>query len=173
MKKFIFGLILGFALTFCTSVYAGDVVSKLVKIYDSATGGKIETFNAQSKLNVKLGAAAGTADNAGGTLILKNDNEADRVELGITKNELGDAGLMNLKDTNDKTRVALYASHPNYGSYMGIVDPDGNLKSYINETTGKINGNKIITEDYLKENYISKTEVQEMINKAVKEALNK
>jgi hypothetical protein len=171
MKKIVIGFILGCILTFSISVNAAEISNQLIKIYDSTTGGKIDMFDNNNNLNARIGSEKGNGDNTGGTLVLYNHFESKpRVEMGIRTEY--DAGGINLKNINGNNIVSLTADS-SYGAYVAIKDKLGNLISYLTTTEGYINSNKIITEDYLEENYIKKDEVQKMIDETVEKALKK
>lgn len=172
MKKIILGVILGCMLTFSLTAYAEDITSQLVKIYDSATGGKIEFFDMSNETNVRIGSERGDGDNTGGALTLYNHSiDKPRVAAGISAEN--DAGLINLLDKDGNVRASIKAYDKNAGPTFFLTDSDESVKTYFTLTNGYINGNRVITEDYLEENYISKDEVQEMIDEAIEEALEK
>jgi hypothetical protein len=171
MKKIMAGFILGCILTFSISVNAAEISNQFTKIYDSVTGGKIDTFDKSGNLNTRLGSEKGDGDNTGGTLVLYNHSEnKPRVEMGIRTKY--DAGGINLKNISGNNLVSLTADSP-YGAYVAIKDNLGNFISYLTTTEGYINSSKIITKDYLEENYVKKDEVQSMIDKAIEKALKK
>jgi hypothetical protein len=65
-----------------------------------------------------------------------------RIELGIVNNY----GIIQCKDDSGIVRVNMYAGSGT-GPYIGVRDAAGDLKSYITETAGYINGEKILTGD--------------------------
>ena len=172
MKKIIFGFILGFMLTLGINVNAAEINAQLVKIFDSSTGGNVQTFNKDSILNAKLGSESGTGDNVGGTLVLYNGGEENkRVAAGTSKIE--NAGIINVLDKNNKVRASMKAFDASGTPTFLLTDSEDKVITFFTLTSGYINNQKVITEDYLQENYINKIDVQKMINDAVKNALTK
>ena len=173
MKKVTIGFILGCILTFSISINAAEIGNQLTRIYDSATGGKIDTFDKDSNLNARLGSERGDGDNTGGTLILYNHSDSKpRLSAGTLKDE--DAGILLAMDKNNIARIQIQASNSKYNNlaFIGIRDKDQVLKTYLTEEYGFINGDLIVTTDDLKD-YYTKNEVQNMIDKAVQKALKK
>jgi hypothetical protein len=171
MKKILLGFILGCILTFGISINAAEISSQFVKIYDTITGGKVEVRDKDNNVNVRMGSESGTADNVGGTLVLYNDSEnKPRTELGINKRT--DSGIINLKDGNNITRVQIEAIRSLGKAYITLYDETAFPRTWLSETEGYIDYEKIITEDYLKANYYSKDEVEKMIEEALKKYKN-
>jgi len=172
MKKIAFGLVLGLMLSLGINVNAAEISGQLVKILDTVTGGNILTFNKDSNLNAKLGSEAGTDGNVGGTLVLYNGAEENkRVSAGISK--IDDAGVVNVLDKNNKVRASMKAFDSSGTPAFFLTNENEEVSTYLTLAEGKINNQKIITEDYLKANYINKTDVQKMIDDAVNKALAK
>jgi hypothetical protein len=173
MKRIMASFILGCILAFSISVNAAEIGNQLTKIYDSVTGGKIDTFDKNGNLNARLGSERGDGDNVGGTLILYNCSDSKpRFSAGTLKNE--DAGILLAMDKNNIARIQIQASNSNYNNlaFIGIRDKDQVLKTYFTEKYGYINGNPIVTMEDLKD-YYTKDEVQSMIDEAVEKALKK
>ncbi|MCZ0757044.1 phage tail protein, partial [Anoxybacillus sp. J5B_2022] len=113
-------------------------------------GGKIEVRDINGNMNVKIGSESGTGDNKGGTIVLYDDGDGDsyrRVELGISTSY--SAGLINLRDSNGAARVSL-AAQSNIGSpYIGVNNSSGVPVSYLTETSGYINSERIATRSWV------------------------
>ena len=91
----------------------------LLDLYKNENGGRITLNDLDGNLNVKIESESGTGNNIGGTIILYNDGEENvRVTLGINK-------------VDDKGQLQ-------------VTDGNGNI-SYINPTSGVINGQLIAT----------------------------
>lgn len=172
MKKILFGFVIGFILTLGINVNAAEISGQLVKIFDSSTGGNVHTFNNNSILNAKLGSEAGTADNIGGTLVLYNGGE-DKIRVAAGTNKPNDAGMINFLDTKNNIRASIYGDNATFGPMFYLKDENGGIATSLSLTRGTINNQNIITEDYLKANYINKSDVQKMIDDAVQKALSK
>ena len=95
--------------------YDGSIL--LLDLYKNANGGEITLNDSDGNLNAKLESESGAGNNIGGTLALYNDGE-NRVSIGTVK--ATDTGQLQVRDSA------------------------GNL-SYINATTGAINGKQIAT----------------------------
>lgn len=172
MKKIVFGLVLGFMLSLVINVNAAEISSQLVKTFDTYTGGNIQTYNSNSDINAKLGSESGEDRNVGGSLVLYNKGIKNiRVSAGTTS--ITDSGEIILQDQNNNTRVSINADSPRRGPVFYLTNSNGDASTYLTYESGYINGQKIITEDYLQQNYIDKTDVQKMIDEAVKKALTK
>jgi len=127
------------------NVYHNDVL--INEIYKDDYGGLLKLYDNNGKLNVKLGVESGLGENQGGTLILYDDDENDpRISMGIDKNL--SAGVITLKNSVDDTKAAIGADS-NAGAYVGILDSAEQLVSYLTQTSGYINGDKIATQDYV------------------------
>ena len=119
----------------------------LIENYKNINGGLTQIFDNNGNLNAKVGCENGTGANKGGTLILYNDNlYLPRVELGIST-DYG-AGVINLKDNNGVARIAIYADS-NVGNGIFVLNSSGSVRSYLTETSGKINNSEIATTDML------------------------
>jgi hypothetical protein len=174
MKKIILGFIFGCVLTISITANAAEISGQLTKIYDSLTGGKIEVYDASNGINARLGSESGSGDNTGGTLMLYNHSiNKPRIALGTLSAE--DTGVFEALDKNNNVRIQIQATNKKYGdlAFIGIRNESKVMKTYLTEEYGYINGKKVITQDYLEENYVSKSEVQKMIDEAIKEALGK
>lgn len=119
--------------------------------YGDTMGGVLKIYDNNGYLNLKGGVESGQTDNSGGTLILYKDSpfttypgsfDYQRIELGIVNNY----GIIQCKDDSGIVRVNMYAGSGT-GPYIGVRDAAGDLKSYITETAGYINGEKILTGD--------------------------
>jgi hypothetical protein len=125
----------------------------LAEIYKDVNGGRLKIYDANGQLNAMIGVESGTSTNTGGTFALYKDvpQGADpipyqRVEAGIYK--ANHSGIFNLRDDNNIIRAFLYANHPTYGPYMGVMNSDGTVPlSYLSQTEGKINGKPILTQN--------------------------
>lgn len=169
MKKIALGFIIGFILACSINVFAEDITANLINIFDSDTGGKIELQDINRNANVRIGSERKGGDNIGGTLVLYNRSiEKPRVTAGVLSEE--DAGTLQALDKNSKVRIQIQAENKKYGNnaFIGIRDNEGVIKTYFTESSGFIGGDKVITEDYLNEFYVSKEEVQRMIEEALK-----
>jgi hypothetical protein len=89
----------------------------LLDLFKNANGGQIVLNDLSGNLNVKIESESGDGNNIGGTVALYNDGD-NRVSLGTVK--ATDTGQLQVRDST------------------------GNL-SYINATTGVINGKQIAT----------------------------
>jgi hypothetical protein len=94
-----------------------------------------------------------------------------RIVEGTTS--ITDSGYMDLKDQYNKTRISINADSPTHGPVFYLTNLNGDASTYLTYEAGYINGKKIITDDYLNQNYINKSDVQKMIDDAVSKALNK
>ncbi len=173
MKKIVIGLIIGVLIGWCCTAYGYDITSNLVKIYDTATGGKIDFYDSNGNLNAKIGGESGKADNTGGTINLYNhapsgeESEYRRVELGIAK----DAGVLNLLDKNSKVRIQIQAETNIGKPTIAIRDDNENIKTYFTSNEGYINNHIIVTDKWLQDNgYLKKSDVQKMIADALKKS---
>lgn len=168
MKKIMIGFILGCILTFSISVNAVEISGQLTKIYDSITGGKIDVFDKNSNLNVRIGGEGEKGDNTGGTLILYNHSiDKPRVSAGILAKE--DSGVILASDKNNICRVQIQAENSKYGdnAFIGIRDKNQTLKTYFTEEYGIINNQPVVTSNDL-QNYYTKEEVKKLIEEALK-----
>jgi hypothetical protein len=171
MKKVVVGLIVGILIGWCFTAYGYDVTSNLIRFYETSTGGKVDIYDKDGKLNAKIGGESGNANNTGGTINLFNhapigkEEKFRRVELGIAN----DAGVLNLIDKNSKVRIQIQAETNLNNPVIAIRDEDEKLKTYLSPTEGYINNQIIVTDKWLQDNgYIRKSEVQKMIKEAIK-----
>jgi hypothetical protein len=125
----------------------------LMDVYQDTEGGKIAINDNSGNLNVKLGVEGGTGDNVGGTLILYNDGAANpRVTLGILTSD--DVGTFQALDTNEIVRIQIQGYNATYSSsFIGIRDSSQVLKTYLLETEGYVNNEKIATENWVTANF--------------------
>jgi hypothetical protein len=125
----------------------------LMDVYQDTEGGKIAINDNSGNLNVKLGVEGGTGDNVGGTLILYNDGAANpRVTLGILTSD--DVGTFQALDTNEIVRIQIQGYNATYSSsFIGVRDSSQVLKTYLLETEGYVNNEKIATEDWVSANF--------------------
>ena len=96
---------------------------------------------------------------------IKNEEGKTRVEAFVGKQ---DNGVIQLYD-GEGLRVQLAATS-NMGSVLGLRNKEGNLRTWITTEEGVINGYRVITRKEI-EQYYTKEEVDEEIQKAVKEIL--
>ena len=96
---------------------------------------------------------------------IENENGEVRAETFIGGQ---DNGVMQLYD-GEGLRVQLAATS-NMGSVLGLRNKEGNLRTWITTEEGVINGYRVITRKEI-EQYYTKEEVDEEIQKAVKEIL--
>ena len=96
---------------------------------------------------------------------IENENGEVRAETFIGGQ---DNGVMQLYD-GEGLRVQLAATS-NMGSVLGLRNKEGNLRTWITTKEGVINGYRVITRKEI-EQYYTKEEVDEEIQKAVKEIL--
>ncbi len=96
---------------------------------------------------------------------IENENGEVRAETFIGGQ---DNGVMQLYD-GEGLRVQLAATS-NMGSVLGLRNKEGNLRTWITTEEGVINGYRVITRKEIKQ-YYTKEEVDEEIQKAVKEIL--
>lgn len=117
--------------------------------YGDTMGGVLKIYDNNGYLNLKAGVESGQTDNAGGTMILYKDSpfasypgsfSYQRIEIGIVSGY----GLVQCKDDAGVVRVCMYGDS-GIGPYMGVRDAAGNIKSYLTETAGYINGQLIVT----------------------------
>jgi hypothetical protein len=146
------------------TVTAGDILGVRVRqttdlgvvladIYKDTNGGRIKIYDINGLQNVVIGSESGTGDNVGGTFILYNDGDQltdRRVEAGIST--AYDAGIINLRDTNGAARAVVYANS-NVGALIGILNSGGSAVTYLRETIGYINSQKIATEAWVTANF--------------------
>ena len=97
---------------------------------------------------------------------IENENGEVRAETFIGEQ---DNGVMQLYDANG-LRVQLAATS-NMGSVLGLRNKEGNLRTWITTEEGVINGHRVITQKEIKQYYYTKEEVDDEIQKAVKEIL--
>ncbi|MCH3962696.1 MAG: phage tail protein [Clostridium sp.] len=116
-------------------------------------GGLFKIFDKDGNINLSAGSESGSADNAGGTLNLYNDDVSKkRVDLGIVKN--GDYGVVQVHNSADKVKTGVYGDMPSlFGPGLYVFNDSGGVASYITETGGAINLEPIATrawvEDYV------------------------
>ena len=96
---------------------------------------------------------------------IENENGEVRAETFIGGQ---DNGVIQLYD-GEGLRVQLAATS-NMGSVLGLRNKEGNLRTWITTEEGVINGYRVITRKEI-EQYYTKEEVDEEIQKAVKEIL--
>jgi len=143
MKKIFLGVVVGFILAFSVSVFASPA-----EIYDDVKGEVIRLFNADDELNVKIGAESGEGANIGGTIVLYNYAN---------------------KEAEDFSRVALGTLKDTDSGILQIMNYNGIINTWLTTTEGYIGNSRIATEQWLNNNgYIKKSDVQKMINEAVK-----
>lgn len=128
----------------------------LAESYVNTKGGTYSIFDILGNLNLRMGSESGSSANVGGTIVLYNDCPKDateeiaklyeRIGLGI---DLGTgAGIFNAKDSSGNTRTGVYGDDMSVGPTVFICDASGNMKTYLTETTGVINGQTIATQTY-------------------------
>jgi hypothetical protein len=129
----------------------GDIV---LEAFKDTNGGIIKLYDVTGKLNVKIGSESGSGDNVGGTLILYNDVPVggnpllyQRVEIGIV--DIRDAGIINLRNGNNKIKVQIEANRSLGKAFISLLDDDEFPRTYFSETDGYIDYEKIATEDYV------------------------
>lgn len=122
----------------------------LAELYKNDKGGLMKILDNDGNLNVTVGSENGTSMNNGGTLILYDDgSDKPRLELGISKDY--HSGTINLKDNNGVVRAALYGGGFT-GPIIAIMNSNGSLRSYLTESTGKINSETIATQNWVRDN---------------------
>ena len=116
-----------------------------------ANGGILDINDINGNPNVRIGSETGGGDNVGGTIGLYNDSLASkRVGIGIDSSY--DAGIINLSDSADDVKVALYADGAS-GAGIFVLNSVGSVRSYLTEIGGKINYDDIATENWVDNNY--------------------
>jgi hypothetical protein len=61
----------------------------------------------------------------------------------------------------------------NYGPMIQLRGEDQSIPTFLTTKEGYIDSEKIVTENFLEDNYISKVDVQKVIDDAVQKALSK
>ena len=116
-----------------------------------ANGGILDINDMNGNPNVRIGSETGGGDNVGGTIGLYNDSLASkRVGIGIDSSY--DAGIINLSDSADDVKIALYADGTS-GAGIFVLNSVGSVRSYLTEIGGKINYDDIATENWVDNNY--------------------
>ena len=129
----------------------------LAKLYKNLNGGMVLVNDTNGNRNVSIGAESGdaTSGNVGGTLILYNDDTLKpRLSLGIASSS--GCGYANLNDNEGNLRVQLDADITGFGSGMICMDASRVVKSWISETSGSINEEKIATQAWVTANFVHK-----------------
>lgn len=146
-------------LTATSATINGQFTSKstagttLMNVFQDTNGGIIQVYDNSGNLNVRMGVESGTGNNTAGTFILYNDGASkSRVELGIST--ANDAGIFNLNDTNGVGRVGANASLGGTDPIIFINDSAGNTATFLEQTTGSINGSTIATQAWVTANFV-------------------
>ena len=88
----------------------------------------------------------------GGTIALYNGLLASQ-RVGIAIDSSYDAGIINLSNSADDVKVAMYADSAS-GAGIFVLNSVGSVRSYLTETSGQIDFDNIATEPWV-QNYIS------------------
>lgn len=125
----------------------------LAHVYKDDNGGKFKIYDNDGKLNLAMGVEGVGGDNIGGSFVIysdapdENNSNYRRVELGISRSY--DAGLMNVRDGEGRARAGIYGDNNGMGGVILIVDSSGQVVTYLTETRGVINNERIATEDWV------------------------
>ena len=103
---------------------------------------------------------------------ITNSEGEKRIELfaGTDVNGEYDNGIFQLY--KDDVATVTIASDSNKKAVIGLRREDGQLRTWISEEEGVINGARIITmKDYFEGDLVFRDDVEKMINEAIEEAL--
>lgn len=126
----------------------GDGATPMLEAFLDELGGRLLMYDVDGNLNVKMGSEESGGGQQGGILKLYHDDEQHlRVQLGAFTGE-GNGGGLSLFDNTDKARVVAIALNDSRGGLIGIADESGSARTTLTLTEGRINGEKIATQQW-------------------------
>ncbi|PRR84735.1 Prophage endopeptidase tail [Clostridium luticellarii] len=117
----------------------------LVDAMPDINGGRIYVYNNSGDKNVTIGSSGFAASNRGGTLILHDNDESHKVEMGISSQY--DAGLINVYGSSTDYAATLYAN--NQGNGPTVYLKNGTDYSALTSSDLYVERNQIVSNGHL------------------------
>lgn len=129
-------------------ITSDDGTKKLLEAILEESGGTLKIYNADGIINAQIGSNVYSYADCGGALYLYSDNGDLKVDIYIDRNT--ESGRMILRDRNGESRININADDVD-GAIIQISDDNGDLKTFLSEEDGYINGERIATRNWVRD----------------------